>query len=127
MYDTGKIVAGLVIFLGLVTFPVWYNIPGEAATRSPELKIGTEETECVAPTEYMTVSHMDLLSDWRDQVVREGKRVYVGFNGRRHEMSLTGTCLGCHSDRAEFCDKCHEYVGVRPYCWDCHNEPEESN
>jgi hypothetical protein len=25
MYDSGKIITGLVIFGGLVTFPIWYN------------------------------------------------------------------------------------------------------
>jgi len=127
MYDGGKIIAGLVIFLGLITFPVWSNIADGDADFVPQPKIITEATNCVAPVEYMRSSHMDILNEWRDLVVREGKRVYVAFDGKEHEMSLTNTCLDCHSNKAEFCDQCHNYVGVKPYCWDCHNEPKESN
>jgi len=127
MYDGGKIIAGLVIFLGLITFPVWSNIADGDADFVPQPKIITEATNCVAPVEYMRPSHMDMLNEWRDLVVREGKRVYVAFDGKEHEMSLTNTCLDCHSNKAEFCDQCHNYVGVKPYCWDCHNEPKESN
>ena len=29
-------------------------------------------------------------------------------------MSLTGTCLRCHANKAEFCDRCHAYAGVSP-------------
>lgn len=127
MYDGGKIIAGLVIFLGLITFPVWSNIAGGDADFVPQPKIITEATDCVAPVEYMRPSHMDMLNEWRDLVVREGKRVYVAFDGKEHEMSLTNTCLDCHSNKAEFCDQCHNYVGANPYCWSCHNEPKESN
>ena len=38
-------------------------------------------------------------------------------------MSLTNTCLGCHSNKAQFCDQCHNYLEVTPYCWDCHVDP----
>jgi hypothetical protein len=39
-------------------------------------------------------------------------------------MSLTGTCLtGCHTNKAEFCDRCHNYAAVSVYCWDCHVDP----
>ena len=42
---------------------------------------------------------------------------------RRYYKSLSGTCMSCHDDKAGFCDKCHDYLGVQPYCWDCHVEP----
>ena len=29
-------------------------------------------------------------------------------------MSLTRTCMDCHSNKAEFCDRCHNYLAVRP-------------
>jgi hypothetical protein len=126
MNDRGKIVVGLIVFLGLLTFPVWANLAGGAADFEPKLQVPAGETDCVAPTEYMRSSHMDVITEWRDQVIREGNRIYVDHKGREHLMSLTGTCLGCHQNKAEFCDQCHSYVGVSPYCWDCHNEPKES-
>jgi hypothetical protein len=79
----------------------------------------------VADTEYMRTEHMQLVMDWRDEAVREMDRVYVSEDGRRFNKSMTGTCLGCHTDKAAFCDRCHDYLGVKPYCWDCHVVPEE--
>jgi len=73
----------------------------------------------------MKANHMDLLNQWRDDVVRKGVRIYKAGNGRKFEMSLSNTCMNCHSNKSEFCDECHGYGGVDPYCWDCHIEPEE--
>ena len=122
MYDGGKIVTGLVIFLALITLPFWYNqASGEAGAR-PEPKIETEASACVAPLEYMRSSHMILLDEWRETVVRGGSRVYEAPNGKEYEMSLSNTCMECHPNRKEFCQQCHDYVGVDLYCWDCHVE-----
>lgn len=125
MKDKGRIIIGLIIFLILITSPIWYNMAGGKAAYKPELKYVTDAKECVAPTEYMRVSHMDLLNQWRDKAVREGQRVYMAFNGKKYNMSLSQTCMDCHSNKADFCDQCHNYAGVDPYCWDCHIEPEE--
>jgi hypothetical protein len=40
-------------------------------------------------------------------------------------MSLQNSCMKCHSNKKEFCDKCHNYVAVKPYCWSCHIAPKE--
>jgi len=29
-------------------------------------------------------------------------------------MSLSQTCLGCHSNKEKFCDACHNYSGSSP-------------
>ena len=72
----------------------------------------------------MRASHMTLLAEWRDRVVRDGVRTYTGADGRVVRMSLSGTCLGtCHTDKTAFCDRCHDYAGVKPACWDCHVVP----
>lgn len=127
MYDAGKIIAGLIVFLVLITFPIWYNQASGAAMTKAEPKIETDAKECVAPTEYMRQYHLQLLNQWRDLVVRNGNRVYVGFNGVKHEMSLSNGCMKCHPNKTQFCDQCHNYVGVKPYCWDCHIEPKEND
>jgi hypothetical protein len=126
MNDRWKIVIGLIVFLGLITFPVWANLAGTPVVRAPKLTLPANETDCVAPTEYMRTSHMDLLLAWRDQVVREGDRIFIDHKGREFQKSLTNTCLGCHSNKAEFCDQCHNYLGVKPSCWNCHNERKET-
>ena len=97
MNDKKWIVLGLIIFVGLFSFPLWYNMlikVGKAAP-APEVVL-TEKAKaagkCVMSTEYMISEH----------------------------MSLSNTCLDCHSNKTEFCDRCHDYASVRPYCWDCH-------
>jgi hypothetical protein len=121
MKDKKLIVFGVIIFIVLVTFPFWYN-RGKAAP-APELQL-TEKAKaakvCVRSTEYMKAEHMQLLDIWREAVVREGERIYVSPNGQEYNMSLSNTCLDCHSNKTEFCDRCHAYSSVRPYCWDCH-------
>ena len=121
MHDAGKIIAGLVVFLAIATSPMLYQWAKGAVPGAPELTITPENQNCVAPTQYMRSFHMDLLDDWRDEAVRDGDRSYVAFDGKVYEKSLATTCLSsCHSNKGEFCDRCHEYVGAEPYCWDCH-------
>jgi hypothetical protein len=125
MYDAGKVIVGLVIFLALITFPTWYNVATGQATEAPELVKPVKGDKCVADTEYMRTSHMDLLDDWRNRVVRDGERIYTSPDGVKYNMSLSQTCLDCHSDAKGFCDRCHTYMSVDPYCWDCHLTPED--
>ena len=129
MYDAGKIIVGIVIFVVLATSPLWFNAITPENPEAPELKLPTNgSTECVEATEVMRDEHMDLLNQWRDDVVRIGQRDYVSSsNGRTFEMSLSRTCMDCHSNKAEFCDACHTYLAVSPYCWDCHVEPKGAN
>jgi hypothetical protein len=119
-----KIAIGVIIFVVLVTSPFWYNF-GKASV-PPKLEIGTTEKACVEPTPYMKSSHMQLLNDWRDQVVRSGNRVYVSSTGKKFDISLQNTCTKCHAKKTEFCDRCHNYVDASPKCWDCHIEPKET-
>jgi len=128
MYDSGKIILGLIIFVGLFTSPIWYDLASGKAADKPNLVLPAKEDqkECVNTAEYMREFHMDLLNVWRDEVVRKGIRTYTSYTGKRYDMSLTNTCTGCHSNTSEFCDQCHNYVGVTPYCWDCHIKPHSS-
>jgi hypothetical protein len=129
MYDTGKIIVGIVVFVILATSPLWLNAIMGGSPEVPELKLPTNgSTECVESTELMRAEHMDLLNEWRDDVVRKGARDYVSTaSGKVYDMSLSRTCMDCHSNKAEFCDACHTYLAVTPYCWDCHVEPKGAN
>jgi hypothetical protein len=121
MNDKTKIIAGIVIFFALFAFPFWFNL-GKAAP-PPKLEL-TEKAkaakQCVLPTEYMRAEHMHVLDQWRYEVVRTGEREFINPDGKEYTMSLSNTCLDCHSNKAQFCDKCHTYASVTPYCWDCH-------
>lgn len=128
MNDKGKIIVGIVIFLIIFTFPFWYSMGKEG--KAPELVLTPKAKEakvCVRDTEWMAANHMALLDLWRDTVVRKNERVYVNEQGKEFMMSLSNTCLDCHSNKAEFCDRCHDYASVSPYCWDCHiDNPKEA-
>lgn len=123
MHDAGKIIPGVVLFLVLVTFPIWYTAARGQSGYRPELEYPKGEEKCVESTEYMRSWHMDLLNEWRDAVVRHGERTYTAADLKTYNMSLQNTCMKCHTNKAAFCDRCHGYVGVSPGCWDCHVEP----
>ena len=82
-----------------------------------------DKKQCIEPKQVIRVIHKDLLTDWRDSVVRRGMRTYLASDTKTYTMSLTRTCMNCHTDKGEFCDQCHNYMGVKPRCWDCHNYP----
>ena len=127
MYDGGKILVGLIIGLALLMSPFIYNAGKAAKAPEPELTAKAQEAKtCVAETEYMRSSHMSLLDEWRHSVVRDGERYYTAADGEVYYKSLQVTCMECHSNKSKFCDQCHDYVGVDPYCWDCHIEPKEN-
>jgi hypothetical protein len=79
-----------------------------------------KSTTCVAPPEVMRRTHMNLLSHRRDRTVHQGVR--------GGDEALT-RCLECHASRTTgaaigsrdaFCQSCHDYVGVKLDCFDCH-------
>jgi len=123
MRDRVWIFVGLAVFAAGFTAPFWH-VHAKASARQPDLVLPANQKECVAPASTMRAAHMQMLLNWREDVVRHGDRRYVAFDGKVYEKSLTHTCLGCHS-KAGFCDRCHEYSGVSgPYCWNCHSDPQ---
>ena len=125
MYDAGKILTGLAVFLALITAPVWYNLAAGQARQAPKLELPAEAKTCVESKAFMVANHMDLLNTWRDGMVREGLTDYTAQDGRHYRKSLTSTCLDCHKSKARFCDRCHAYTAVAPFCFDCHLSREE--
>ena len=128
MYDSAKIITGLVIFFGVATLPFWLG--SRASTKSPHRQpvvVQGGAKNCIMPKQFMRAQHMVLLDKWRDTVVRKGKRyttlVYKkGAKPKRHLMSLTNNCMKCHQQKKFCLERCHNYVGVSTYCWDCHVE-----
>ena len=127
MYNKGKIITGLVIFVVLFASPFLYGLVKSEPPPEPELTAKAKEAkQCVEAKEFMVESHMQLLNEWRDEAVRNGNRIYVATNGKEYTVSLQNTCMDCHSNKSKFCDQCHNYAGVSPYCWECHIEPKEN-
>jgi len=140
MNDKAKIIAALVVFLVLATFPFWYSPVAGEGPPLPDLP--TEDGSlCVdnKNAEWMTAHHMNLLDDWRNEVVRgqgEAGTVTVTLTSaetgetktKMYPKSLTKTCLDCHTmethrEGKRSCAQCHDYAGVQPRCMDCHVEP----
>lgn len=134
MYNAKFVIPGIIVFAGLFTAPFWINMLSSSHEEvkvvlpaEPVTFFGEARSECVESREWMAANHMELLLEWRDQALREGKRIYVASNGKKWETSLQNTCMACHSNKADFCDKCHDANSVNPYCWDCHVIPQGNN
>ena len=132
LFDGGKIVPGLGVFVLVLLFPALYTCAAGGTKVKPTLELPAvakdcppgEICGCVEDVAYMRSYHMDLLNSWRDTAIRDGERYYVSERWQQPiEMSLSNTCLGCHESKAKFCDRCHTYAGVNPYCFDCHVTP----
>ncbi len=127
MPDRVKIAIALAAFLGLAGMPLWYNIYSGRAAEYKEPVLPAGKKECVGSREFMRANHMVLLSRWRDEVVREGNRSAVLAVGVSYPKSLSSGCLSCHADKSKFCDRCHNYLGISPGCFDCHIAPKEGS
>jgi hypothetical protein len=113
----------MTIFVVLGFSPFLVNLTKAEENTAPVLAYPVNADKCIESREYMRAYHMEILNDWRDLAIRENAR-YATINGSEVKMSLNQTCMKCHDNKREFCDKCHNYLNVDPYCWDCHTEPE---
>jgi hypothetical protein len=136
LYDIKYILLGLVVFFGLVLGAVGPNLGKTVAPPDPKLdtpaikKLAAKDRKCVMPKDYMRANHMQMLVDWRENVIRSqdgvsgypaaDDRMFVNPEGKKYLASLSKTCLECHSNKAQFCDQCHNYVAVTPNCFGCH-------
>ena len=123
MYNAKAVILGILVFAVLFSTPFWANFGGTKDYKRPAIFLPQNEKECVEPVEFMRAEHMYLLNEWRDQALRYENRTYVSSTGKKWTISLQNTCLKCHSNYEEFCDKCHVSNSVDPYCWTCHILP----
>ncbi|WP_088226660.1 sulfate reduction electron transfer complex DsrMKJOP subunit DsrJ [Desulfosporosinus sp. FKB] len=126
MIYSKKIYLGILIFIILLISPFLAslgkaNVPPVPSLDTPVINAMTVK-QCVEPTEYMKDYHMQLLYKWRDEYVREGNTIYVNSRGQKYTISFEKTCLKCHSNEEQFCQRCHTYAGVKLYCWECHQK-----
>jgi len=149
--DAWKVAIGIVVFLGFFTFPIWYNL-AVADPLESDLPVRPDTQNCIL-TQSEKLIHMQILDQWRDEVVRDGQRFRPDVHGALENRSFTKTCLssGCHQHYEDVprpdgstvpaCWRCHRYAGVEGgtynaqtnqvegelfrevYCWDCHVNP----
>ena len=69
MKKNRNIIIGLLIFIGLVSIPFWFNLNKSA--KQPKISLDTPEIQaleikkCIEETDYMRAKHMELLADWK--------------------------------------------------------------
>lgn len=120
MGDRKWIIIFLAVLLALISFPFAYMQATGEAGHGPNPAL-PKKGECIKSKEWMRANHQQLLNHWRCLVFRKDKRTYTASNGEKYRINLM-TCFNCHSKK-KFCDRCHNYVGVKPYCWNCHTVP----
>lgn len=119
---------GLILFVVLFTFPVLMNLGKTALqTQPPPLLQDARAMQDLADKlgvkneQEFREKHKQLLSEWKDTVVRDGKRIYVNKDGREIPISLENL-----ASQPQYCNACHEYAGIdQPNCWTCHVQPKE--
>ena len=106
MYDSGKIIPGLIIFVLIITFPIWYN-HGDAGEVPKAGKAQRTQSSVSCRLTEMRTKHMQLLNQWRDEVLRTGDRAFFEVEGKMYQKSLQNACIKCHTSKKKFCDTCH--------------------
>ena len=67
IFDCNKVIAGIVIFLVILTIPLWQNLGKTVAAPAPKLdtpviqKLEDKDKKCVMPTDWMRANHMQML------------------------------------------------------------------
>ena len=129
MYDKEKIITGLVIFVLLITFPVWYNkligdvgaVPTVSNNELPEATFQSitfpNDAKHALTTPEMRSTHMQMLK------TIHAKAMADGYSPEKDEKRNQMQCLMCHGTKEGFCDSCHAHAAVTtPDCWTCHNK-----
>ncbi len=122
--SSNKVLLVVVVVALILLFPFLYNAVGTGLFKDVQQPQPVIEKpgKCVEETAYMRANHGRLLMHNRGQIVREGKRLITGLK----------TCRKCHTNREQFCDRCHNYVGVNTVneksgCFACHYYPKTKN
>lgn len=120
MVSKPKVIVVTAVFAVILLFPFIYNAVGTgmfSEVKRPQVVI-EKSGQCIKYTGYMRRHHGDMLERNMELVQKEGMTNVVGLND----------CRKCHSNREEFCDRCHDYVGVYAVndstgCFTCHDYP----
>ena len=120
MYHKGYVVLGIILFLALLAMPYWATAGSINYENIHKVLAKPKGVKCIKDAKWMIANHMELLNKWRELAVRYGVRHYKTENGV-FNVSLT-ECWQCHNYE-KFCKRCHEFMEVRPVCWDCHYNP----
>ena len=88
LFGRNRVIAGLVIFVVLITIPLWKNLGKTVPAPAPSLdtpvikQLAAKDKKCVMPTEWIRANHMQMLVEWRDNVVRDEEQKVTVSRGR---------------------------------------------
>ena len=115
---------GWAAFLGAVFLCVALHAAADSDAKSSRVPLphatDAKGDKCVRDVDYMRHNHMKLLLHQRDETVHQGIRTT--------QYSLKN-CIECHASQKNnsvvgsndnFCQTCHNYVGVKLDCFECH-------
>lgn len=121
MYKGGRIIASLIIFVGIFSVPFFYNLG--KANAGPEIDAQQlADFQSIEPSINMVAEHPQLFNQMRDEFVRNGNTVYINSQGKKIDIKIED--LEGTGPSSQFCVSCHNYTSVQPTCWDCHSGPE---
>lgn len=99
---------GFFIFALIIMLPIITNAAsGGLLKQAPEPNPMLPEGKCVEDTDYMRANHMRelILAKWN-----------FYLTGQKSEEFSLRKCFTCHEAKSKFCDKCHDYAGIKPRC-----------
>ena len=104
---------GLILFVLLFTFPVLMNLGKSVAKTQPPAMLQDQKAMQeladklgVKNIDEFRERHKQVLAEWKDIVVRDGKRVYVTKDGREIPISLQNL-----ASQPQYCSDCHDMRG----------------
>ena len=86
---------GILVFILVMAVPAIIDIDKSSAAQEPEISLDTPainamgaDAKCIYDTEYMRHHHMEILADWKVQVVRYNNDILITKDGKEYHMSL---------------------------------------
>jgi len=85
--------------------------------------LGTDDESAAAETEHSAADgqYNASMDQYAAGLPKPSVPVQVDMNYMRNHMNVlkqegqsTKQCAACHTNRAAFCDRCHNYVGIKP-------------
>lgn len=140
MQDAGKVIGGIIVFLALLSIPIWVtqaagnanevanpvvdpevvndfmaeNYPDDVADYESFIESNENYDGCIESTDYMRLNHMKLLMNWRQWSVRDDTKGDLGVSTYTSEE----TGIEWFMSLTETCLGCHNDRDI--FCNQCH-------
>jgi hypothetical protein len=119
---TGRSLLAVLLAGALVT------LGGCSSGPEPTAVAGTAKAaklkQCVEPTDFIRRNHMELIKHQRDETVHKGVRAtkhsLVGCVDCHVQLDKQGRAVPVNAEQ-QFCDACHEKIGMELTCFACHS------